>query len=66
MLHGEEAKFVSLHCEQAVSRDLECIRKMHIMVEVNIGLLFQKSTAVLASKKCTEIQGLLVLLRQEN
>lgn len=57
MLHGEAAKFVSLHHEQAVSRDLECIRKMNVMMEVNLGLLFQKSAAVLASKKCTEIQG---------
>lgn len=51
MLHGEAAIFVSFHCEPPVSRDPECIRKMNVMTELNLALLFQKKTAVLTSRK---------------
>lgn len=51
MLHGEAAIFISLHPEPPVSRDLECIRKMNVMTELNQGPLFRKKTTVFTSRK---------------
>jgi len=50
MIHGEAAIFISLHPEPLVSRDLECIRKMNIMTELNLGPLFQKKTTAWKSR----------------
>lgn len=50
MLHGEEAKFVSLHHEQAICRDLECIRKMNS----NGGGEYRSSVAEEHSSSCKQ------------
>lgn len=51
MLHGETVTFIFLHPEPPVSRDLECIRKINVVTELNLDLLFQKKAAFFATRK---------------
>lgn len=51
MLHGETAIFISLHPEPPVSRDLECIRKINVVTELNLEPLLQKKAAFFATRK---------------
>lgn len=50
MLHGEAAIFVFLHPEPPVSRDLECIRKINVMTELNLGPLFRRKQQFLQAE----------------
>lgn len=51
MLHGETAIFISLHPGPPVCRDLECIRKINVVTELNLDPLFQKKAEFFTTRK---------------